>query len=433
MRIMLQRKRGPIKNNLFLPGDKSIAHRALIIGALGKGHYKVSNFPKSMDCLSTLNSMEKLGVTIEINSTGIDVYSPGYTGFNKSPGILNANNSGTTARLLSGLVSGVGIKCCIDGDKSLRRRPMDRIVNPLMSMGADIHGKDNLLPLNFTGGTRLNGIKYKMLVDSAQVKSCILIAGFLAQGETTVIENKSTRDHTEKMLEALDADIKVECSVIKIKNSEIQVSDMSIPGDISSAAFLIGCTLLSESGEIQLSKILLNERRRKYLDILLRMGANIKYDINENINGEFAGSITAKSSSLNAITITEDEIPNIIDEIPLISVLAAFSSGVTVIKGIRELKFKESNRIKAIAENLISNGIEVSYSEDSIEIKGCDCYIKKDAFINPYYDHRIALAFTTFAARNLGETIIDNWECTNISFPGAIEYFKEIFDIHIHQ
>jgi 3-phosphoshikimate 1-carboxyvinyltransferase len=433
MRIMLQRKNGAIHKTFQLPGDKSIAHRSLLVGALGKGKYKISNFPKSLDCLSTVTCMSKLGVKVEIKENELYISSPGYWGFNKFPGALDANNSGTTARLLSGLVSGCGIKATIDGDSSLRKRPMDRIALPLKHMGAYIESKDNRLPLIFEEKNKLSGIEYIMPVDSAQVKSCILIAGFLAQGETVVIENKSTRDHTEKMFEALGADIKVSDSRITIKNSNIAVRDMYIPGDISSAAFIIACILLSEESEVKFNKVLLNERRRKYLEILIRMGANLTYQITENINGELAGDIIVKSSKLNGIVIAAEEISNIIDEIPMLAVLAAFSSGTTIIEGIMELKYKESNRIKAIAENLSTNGMEVSYSDDYLEIVGDDKLINKNIFINPYNDHRIALAFTAFAARNLGKTIIDNWECTNISFPNSMDYFNEIFDIHSHQ
>jgi 3-phosphoshikimate 1-carboxyvinyltransferase len=433
MKVVLLKKHGAVSKIFKLPGDKSIAHRSLIIGALGKGNYKISNFPNSMDCLSTLDCMKKLGIRITESDNELYVQSPGYEKFDRFPGLLNANNSGTTARLLSGLVSGCGVECTIEGDSSLRRRPMDRIILPLSSMGAVINGKENHLPLSFSASSRLKGIEFTMPVDSAQVKSCILIAGFLAEGRTTVIENKSTRDHTERMFRALGADIAVEGNRITIEKSVLSLNDFYIPGDISSAAFIIASILLSEDGEVVLKHMLLNERRRKYLDILISMGADLKYKITRTINDEPLGDIEVRSSKLHGITISPEEVPNIIDEIPMLAVLAAFSSGTTVIRGIRELKYKESNRIKAIAENLSSNGIDVSYSEDFLELAGEDKYITRNIVVNPYNDHRIALAFTAFASRNLGETIIDNWECTNISFPNSLNYFKEIFDIHIHQ
>lgn len=433
MKIELQRKNEAVKRTFRLPGDKSIAHRSLIIGALGKGSYKIYNFPRSLDCLSTLHCMKNIGIEAENNEDGIYVYSPGYENFSKVSVSLNANNSGTTARLLSGLICGCGIEASIDGDDSLRKRPMDRVVVPLKAMGASIESSSNLLPLKFMASEKLKGIKYKMPVDSAQVKSCVLIAGFMAEGETIVIENKSTRDHTERMFKALGADIAVNENSITIKNSDITVKDIYIPGDISSAAFILACFLLSIDSEVRIEKVLLNERRRKYLDILKRMGASLSYEISKNINGELVGNIAASSSRLNGVKIAAEEVPNIIDEIPMLSVLAAFSSGTTVIEGIKELKYKESNRIKAIANNLNSIGIKVIYSDESLEIIGKDCLVNKEVHINPYSDHRIALAFTAFAMRNEGITVIDNWDCTNISFPDSLKYFKEIFDIHIHR
>jgi 3-phosphoshikimate 1-carboxyvinyltransferase len=432
MNIKLKKKNTSINKSFRLPGDKSIAHRSLIIGALGEGNYEISNFPRSQDCLSTVDCMIKLGVKAEEKDDKIYVSSPGYRGFNKVSGLLNANNSGTTARLLSGLVSGCGIECTIDGDSSLRKRPMDRVVVPLQRMGAKIKCEDSLLPLNFKNNSGLSCIDYLMPVSSAQVKSCVLIAGFLANGETRVTEKESTRDHTERMLKAIGADISVNDKLISIKNSQVSVKDIFIPGDISSAAFLIACTLLSENAEVTIKDVLLNERRRSYLDMLKKMGAQLEYKINSISNGEEIGHIYAKSSRLNGIIISEEEVPNIIDEVPMLSVLAAFSSGNTVIRGIKELKYKESNRIKAIAENLILSGIKVSHTEDYIEIIGDNSFINGIISIKPYNDHRIALAFMALAVRNLGETFIENWECTDISFPNALEYFKEFFDISIH-
>lgn len=431
MKIKLLRKNEVISKSLEMPGDKSIAHRALIIGALGRGQYKVENFPNSMDCLSTLNCMIKLGVTAKVEQNTIFLSTPGYNDFCKHSGLLNANNSGTTARLLSGLTAGCGIECVIDGDASLRNRPMNRVILPLKEMGAEIETSDGKLPLRIKGKNKLNGISYKMPVDSAQVKSCILISGFMAEGQTTVIERKATRDHTERMFKALGADINANGKNITIRNSPIQVKDMYIPGDISSAAFLIAYVLLSDNSELKLNKMLLNERRRKYLELLIKMGANLEYKVLETINNEEIGYIVAKSSKLNGIIIPSEDVPNIIDEIPMLSVLASFSRGTTVIEGISELKYKESNRIKSIADNLNQIGAEFEYSDEFIRICGSDTTINKDICINPHNDHRIALAFAIVAARNTGATIIEDWECTNISFPNSLQYFNEFLDVHM--
>lgn len=432
MRLELKSNHNPIHKNYTLPGDKSIAHRALIIGTLGEGEYKIENFPKNLDCLSTLKCMNQLGVKTKFIENKILVSSPGYENFEKNVGTLNANNSGTTARLISGLAAGNGINCIIDGDNSLKNRPMDRVIVPLQFMGAYIKSNDNKLPMEVTYINKLKGINYNMPVDSAQVKSCILIAGFLSDNTTTVIEKESTRDHTERMFKALGADIHVQGKDITIKNSLIKTKDMYIPGDISSAAFLICCTILNKNSYIKIENILLNERRRSYLDILISMGANIQYNINNIINEEPVGYIEAKSSSLHGIVISREDVPNIIDEIPVLAVTAAFSSGTTVIQGINELKYKESNRIKSIAENLINCGMNLKHNDENMDIYGNDTVINKQVYINPYNDHRIALAFLALAVRNLGITVINNWECTRISFPNAEHYFKDFLNINAH-
>lgn len=429
MEIKLQRKGKAVNSNYKMPGDKSIGHRSLLIGALGKGDYKITNFPKSLDCLSTLDCMRALGVEASFKDDELFVSSPGYKNFSKAKKLLNANNSGTTARLLSGIAAGANLNCTLRGDHSLRKRPMNRIIEPLRKMGASINSKEGYLPLEFSEGDRLTGITYELPVASAQVKSCILIAGFLANGKTTVIEKLSTRNHTERMFEFIGADIQTQHNSVIISNSKIHTKDLYIPGDISSAAFLVVCTLLSENSKVVIEDVLLNEGRKQYLDILINMGAQIEYKVTEVKNNEDVGYVKVKSSSLRGIRVSKEEIPSIIDEIPVLAVAAAFADGITRFEGISELKYKESNRIKAIGENLRSCGFEIDYSEEAMEIKGCQCFVNRDITINPYNDHRIALAFTAFAVRNLGSTTIENFECTDISLPNSIEYFKDFFNI----
>lgn len=429
MNIKLKRKNNAIKKNFNLLGDKSIAHRALIIGALGKGEYVIKNFPDNLDCLSTLKCMEMLGVKVKIQNSVLYVKSPGFENFNKEVGNLNAGNSGTTARLLTGVLAGLAIEATIDGDASLRTRPMARVILPLTQMGANISSIDNLLPIKFDKSRKLEGIEYIMPVASAQVKSSLLIAGFLAEGNTTIIENQSTRDHSERMFKALGSDIEIKSSKISISNSSICVKDMILPGDISSAAFLIGYALLHEDCNIKIENVLLNERRKKYIDILLRMNASIEYEVLKIENYEEVGYIVAKSSNLKGITIEPEEIPNIIDEIPILAVLSCFAHGTTIFNGIGELKYKESNRIKAIADNLKECDVELSYSENYLEIIGNNKYFNKDIVINPYNDHRIAMAFAALGSRNYKSTIINNWDCTNISFPGSQKFLKEFFNV----
>lgn len=429
MDIKFSAKNTIVRKSFELPGDKSIAHRSLIIGALGKGQYTIKNFPNSRDCLSTLECMNMLGVETKIRDNEIFVKSPGFENFKRQAGLLKANNSGTTARLLCGLIAGCGISAIIDGDESLRSRPMGRIIKPLTEMGARLNSEENLLPITISPSGKLRGTKYLMPVASAQVKSSILIAGFLSEGETTVVEKESTRDHTERMFKYLNADIKIGKKEISIRNSYISAADIVIPGDISSAAFIIASALLNEDAEIRLENVLLNDRRRSYLDLLKAMGAKLDYNVTNTFNCEETGYIHARSSNLKGITISRERVPDIIDEIPVISVLAAFSRGITIIQGIEELKFKESNRINSIVENLTQMNIPVRYENDSLIIEGEDRIISSTLKFKSFNDHRIAMAFSAAAQRNLGDTIIENWECTSISFPNSLSYFKELLNI----
>jgi len=429
MRVIVEGQKKCSKAEVILPGDKSIAHRALIIGALPEGQYTIRNFPFSLDCMATLHCMENLGVNIEIENKELKVISKGYKNFNKAAGVLDARNSGTTARLISGMLSGLNIEATLIGDESLSKRPMNRIITPLRQMGAAIESDNSLLPLKFLKGTKLKGITYTMPVASAQVKSCVLISGFLAEGSTKVIETIPTRDHTEKMFKYLGADIEVKDNSITIANSPIKSKDIYVPGDISSAAFLIAAALLSDNSEIIVKNVLLNEGRSKYLHVLKDMGANIEFYEDKELNGEKIGTIIARSSTLRAVNIPKELLPSIIDEVPILAVLSAFSTGTTEICGVDELKYKESNRVRAIVDNLKLCGKNAEYVENRILVFGEDNYINKEVEINSFKDHRIAMAFLVLGVRNMKSTIINQWECTEISFPNAVEYFKEFLNI----
>ena len=431
MKLLVSGVKSGVRQRFELPGDKSIAHRALIIGALPKGKYKIHNFPKNLDCLATLDSMNKLGVKAEVKEDIVFVESPGYSNFNKNPGVLDAKNSGTTVRLMSGLLAGCGIKNSFIGDESLSKRPMKRIIKPLEEMGAIIKSNSELLPLEFESENKLKSIDYKMPVASAQVKSCVLIAGFLGEGETSVEEIIPTRDHTERLFKHINASISKENNIIKIKNSKIESKDIYVPGDVSTAAFLIGTAMLSDDCEVVLDNVLLNEGRRSYIDVLKNMGANIEVSVKEKRNEEEIGTIKVKSSELNGVVIEKDKIPGIIDEIPLLSILGAFAKGKTVFKGVEELKYKESNRIKAVIDNLQVCGIKSEYVDDNLVIYGGNSYLNKDITINSFKDHRIALSFLAMAVRNNGKTCIEDFQCTAISFPKAIEYFDFFYSMDI--
>jgi 3-phosphoshikimate 1-carboxyvinyltransferase len=414
---------------ISLPGDKSIAHRALIIGSLPKGEFKIENFPSSLDCLATLEGMKKIGVKVMKYKNEIHVSSPGYHDFIKDIDEINAMNSGTTARLLSGLLSGNAIKCTLRGDNSLNSRPMERIITPLTLMGSRLEHNNNKLPIKFYNKEKLNGIKYELPVASAQVKSCILIAGFLAKGRTQVIEKLQTRDHTERMFKYLGANIEVYDNKITIENSPIICKDIFIPGDISSAAFVIACVLLGNECEVTIVDVLLNKNRSEYLKILKSMGAEIEVTYTGKVNEEEIGTIVARSSKLKGINIASSEVPAIIDEIPMIALLAAFSTGTTIFEGIEELKHKESDRLNAILHNLKKLDVTCEVKDNALIINGEDRFIDKNVEISSFNDHRIALAFLCASMRNKGWVYIDNWECTEISFPNSIDYFKDFFNI----
>lgn len=429
MSIKIDGGKSKVKKNISLPGDKSIAHRSLIIGSLPKGEYKIENFPNSLDCLATLACMKKIGIVAKKNNDEIYISSPGYENFTKDIDEINAMNSGTTARLISGLLSANATKCTLQGDISLSNRPMGRIITPLTLMGAKLEHSNNKLPLKFCVSEKLNGITYELPVASAQVKSCLLIAGFLAKGETEIIEKAQTRDHTERLFKYLGANIEISENKITIENSPIYCRDIFIPGDISSAAFLIACVLLGRECEVTIVDVLLNKNRRQYLEILKLMGADIEITYQGKVNEEEIGSIVARSSNLRGINLDREAIPSIIDEIPVIALLAAFSAGQTVIEGIEELKHKESDRALAIVHNLKILGVDCEVKNNTLIINGEDKYIDEEVEINSFNDHRIALAFICCAMRNKGRVNIDDWECTEISFPNSINYFQEFLNI----
>lgn len=431
MRLIINNTKKNVKEGFSLPGDKSISHRSLIIGSLPKGKYKVENFSEGLDCLATLDCIRKLGVTAKLEGSTVIVESPGYKDFNKNPGILDAKNSGTTVRLMSGLLAGSGIKATFVGDESLSKRPMKRIIEPLERMGAKINSSKGLLPLEFISNDKLKGINYDMPVASAQVKSCLLIAGFLSEGETIISETEETRDHTERMFKYINADLEKEYKSIKIKSSELVSRNIYVPGDISTAAFLIGTAVLSDNSEVTIENVLLNPGRKKYIDVLKEMGANIEVKIKDKVNEEEIGNVTVKSSKLKGIKISREQIPSIIDEIPILSVISSFAEGTTIFEGVEELKYKESNRIEAVMNNLAAFGFKSSFIDNNLIIYGDNNYIDSEITINPQKDHRIALSFLAMAVRNKGKTYIENFECTKISFPEALEYFKHFYDFHI--
>lgn len=409
-----------IKGSLSLPGDKSISHRTALIASLANGTSEIEGFATSLDCHSTLNCLRNLGVSIQETKNKLIIEGINKTGFYTPKITLDAGNSGSTIRMLSGILAGQSFTTTITGDESLLRRPMKRIVTPLRQMGANIQATNNdFAPLTISGGN-LQAIKYDMPIASAQVKSSILFAGLFAKGNTIVSEPTATRNHSELMLKEFGANITSEANIITISGeSKLTACHYNVPGDISSAAFLIAATILLPNSELFLQSVGINPTRRAILDVLLQLGANIEF-INTHIqHGEPVSDLLIKSSNLvsndNTRILKGDIIANLIDEVPILSILATQIKGGLVIRDAGELRVKESDRIRSIVDNLRSMKVEVEEYSDGLAINGEQNLIGTE--INSMNDHRIAMAFTVAGLIAKNNTKIINSECVDISFP----------------
>lgn len=406
-----------------VPGDKSISHRSAILGSITDGIVDVSGFLTSGDCLATLAAMQELGVVIEgIGATNIKIHGVGLRGLKKPENVLNLGNSGTGVRLIAGLVSGYPFNSVLTGDESLRKRPMMRIVKPLREMGAGIEGAK--CPLKIAGGN-LNGIDFKSPIASAQVKSCVLIAGLLASGITSVTEPAKSRDHTERMLKYLGADIKIEGLKVSVKGGvQLNAKPIKIPADISSAAFILSGAAIIPGADVTVKNVGINPTRTAFLDVLKKMGADIKIKEIATLQDEPVADINVKNSRLTGITILPDEIPGLIDELPIIAVLASVADGKTVVTGAGELRVKESDRIKSIAVDLSKFGVHIEEKEDGWIINGGKPL--KGAVVDSFGDHRIAMAMIILGLVAEGETVVEDTEWIDTSFPGFMDIINEL-------
>jgi 3-phosphoshikimate 1-carboxyvinyltransferase len=417
----------PIKGELTPPGDKSISHRSVIIGSLAKGTSIVRGFLDCDDANSSINAMKMLGVPIEARRSSLEVKGNGLHGLTKPRDTIDAGNSGTTARLLMGLLSAENFSSEITGDKYLRARPMRRVVDPLRLMGADITGSEdgNKLPISIKGG-KLRGISYEPPVASAQVKSAILLAGLYAQGETEVIESKATRDHTERMLSFYGVDVITDGNRISIEKLEedFKGAELLVPADISSAAFFIVAALINPGSEVVIYNVGLNPLRAGIIDILKRMGGNIEIVNFRDTGCEPVADILVKSSDLRATEIKGEIIPKAIDELPVIAVAACFSEGETVIREARELRAKETDRIKAVTQELRKLGASIEELDDGMVIRGTGAL--RGAKCSGWGDHRIAMALAVAGTRAEGETEIEGAECVSVSYPGFFYDLRQL-------
>ena len=410
-----------------LIGDKSISHRAVMFSSISKGHNKISNFLMGEDCLSTIYCFRKMGVDIQIDGKDVYVKGNGLYGLKRPEDILDVGNSGTTIRLMMGILAGNKFDATLIGDDSIAKRPMKRVTDPLKLMGCNIEGNDdaNYTPIKIYGGN-LKAIDYHMPVASAQVKSALILASLYANDTSFIHEKIKSRNHTEIMLKSFGADINIENLKISVNPvNELFSQDIYVPGDISSAAFIIVSTLITKDSEVIIKNVGLNETRTGIIDVVKNMNGNIEI-INERlVGGELVGDLLVRyTPNLCATTIDKDIIPRLIDEIPVIAVLATQAEGTTIIKDAQELKVKESNRIKAMVDNLKILGANIEELEDGMIIKGKSKL--NGGKINTFKDHRIAMAFSTLNLMSDEKIKLDNEDCINVSFPGYFDLIKSL-------
>ena len=417
-----------LQGEIAIPGDKSISHRAVMFGSLAKGTTHISNFLAGADCLATIDCFRKMGIEIEQNGTNVTVHGKGLHGLEKPEGLLDVGNSGTTTRLISGILAGQDFEVVLSGDASLNQRPMKRIMTPLRMMGAEIesvNGND-CAPLKITG-KKLNAIHYDSPVASAQVKSCVLLAGLYADGKTSVTEPALSRNHTELMLRSFGVEVESHDKTAEITPpDEMSAVDIIVPGDISSAAYFIAAGLITPDSCIRLKNVGLNPTRDGLLRVCRQMGADIQMENVRDNGGEPAADLMIRTSRLKGTIVEGDLIPTLIDEIPVIALLAAFAEGETVIRDAQELRVKESDRIALTVDHLVKMGAEARGTEDGMIIHGGNPL--HGAEIHCAYDHRIAMTFSIAGINADGETIIRDSECVDVSYPTFYEQLKSLHE-----
>lgn len=412
-----------LRGEITVPGDKSISHRGIMLGSLAEGDTRLHGFLEGADCLSSISCFKKMGIDIERDGSDVTIHGKGLHGLKAPSEILDAGNSGTTTRLMSGILAGQDFSSTITGDDSLCTRPMKRVITPLEEMGATIDSENGCLPMTIHGG-RLHGIDYISPVASAQVKSCVLFAGLFADGKTSVTEPAVSRNHTELMLKGFGASV-----LTDEKNHFVQVEpepkligqDITVPGDISSAAYFLVAGLICNDADILIKNVNINPTRAGILKVIEAMGGSITYLDRRTVSGEEVADIEVKSSSLHGTTVEGDIIPALIDELPVIAVMAAYASGQTVIRDAAELKVKESDRISVVTENLKAMGCDITATDDGFIINGGQP--PHGTEIKTHKDHRIAMSFAVAALNASGDTEIDDPLCVSISFP---DFFSKL-------
>ena len=420
-----------LRGEITVPGDKSISHRAVMFASIAKGVSHISNFLNGADCLATIECFRRLGIEIEQEGDKVTVHGKGLRGLQAPSAMLEVGNSGTTTRLMAGILAGQNFEAKVSGDESLNSRPMNRIIEPLTQMEANVASilRNDCAPL-FIAPAELKGIHYESKVASAQVKSCILLAGLYAEGETKVTEPSLSRNHTELMLKDFGADIDSsmeengKATATIRAGQELMAKDIVVPGDISSAAYFIAAGLLVDGSKITIKNVGINPTRSGFIQVCQDMGGDVQLLQERNEGGEAVADLQVQTSQLKGITIEGDIIPRLIDEIPMIAVMAACAKGTTIIKDAAELRVKETDRIETISENLKAMDADVTPTADGLIIKGGQGL--KGATIHPFLDHRIAMAFSIAALVAEGNTKILDSQCVDVSYPNFYDTFEEL-------
>lgn len=420
---MIFKKTKHLKGEITVPGDKSISHRSIMLGSIASGTTEVHGFLNGADCISSMNCFRQMGVDIDYDGSIVTIHGNGLHGLKAPADTLDVGNSGTTTRLMSGILAAQNFSSRVIGDDSICRRPMKRIITPLAMMGADITSErgNDCAPL-IINGRKLKGIHYDSPVASAQVKSCVLLAGLYADGETSVTEPYVSRNHTELMLNAFGGSCTTLGTTATVTSDPVLTGQkIVVPGDISSAAYFLVAGLITENSEITIKNVGINPTRDGIIDVIKMMGGDITFANVNADSGEPTADITVKTSSLNGCVIEGDIIPKLIDEIPVIAILACFAEGETVIKDAAELKVKESNRIDVMVNNLSAMGADITGTDDGMIIRGGKPL--HSAVIHSKKDHRIAMSFAVAAMCTEGETEILDADCVNISYP---DFYRDL-------
>ena len=406
-----------LKGEINIPGDKSISHRGIMLGAISDGETHITNFLQGADCLSTIDCFRKMGVYIENDENSVTIHGRGLHGLLAPTKILDVGNSGTTTRLISGILAGQNFSSELTGDASICSRPMGRIITPLTQMGADITSanNDNCAPL-LINSKKLTGTHYESPVASAQVKSCVLLAGLYADSKTSVTEPFRSRNHTELMLRHFGAEVKIDGYTATVSpEPKLQGTDIIVPGDISSAAYFIAAALIVPDSEVLIKNVGINSTRDGILRVCTSMGANITYLNKKESAGEPTADLLVKSSNLEGTIIEGDLIPTLIDELPIIAILASVAKGTTIIRNAEELKVKESNRLDIMVSELSAMGVDIEGTADGMIIHGGNPL--QGTTVDSRLDHRIAMSFAIAGLISEGPTAILRSECVDISYP----------------